>query len=210
MSSGGLEAMTLFGSEPAFIFAMLEKPIRHEAFNRTFSFDTNPWQPKPKNPHNQRADWRFNAMAQFHGPEFELSEGATAVGGMCTTGPLAYVVIERDGGQGQAAELKRLTRWSLTNPSHPGDRRVHSDQSLLADLLHIPDPHDLDGDGSTTFRFPFVTIESVCLVDDRTLLVVNDNNYPFPSGRSPDPPDPTEFILLRYDEPLTASKPTLP
>jgi hypothetical protein len=47
------------------------------------------------------------------------------------------------------------------------------------------------------FTFPFVTIEDVYPVDDRTLLVLNDNNYPFSSGRRPGKaPDDNEFILL--------------
>ena len=33
-------------------------------------------------------------------------------------------------------------------------------------------------------------------------LVVNDNNYPFTSGRTPGRPDATEFILIRFDKPL--------
>jgi hypothetical protein len=72
----------------------------------------------------------------------------------------------------------------------------------LVDLLNLHDPRDLDGDGSDTFRFPFVTIESVVVLDERTLLVCNDNNYPFSNGRSDVEPDPTEFILIRLPQPI--------
>ncbi|MEM0913870.1 MAG: esterase-like activity of phytase family protein [Planctomycetota bacterium] len=108
-----------------------------------------------------------------------------------------YLVIERDGRQGDAARVKAIYRWS-------GRSRDES-KRLVADLLNIPDPDDLDGDGTTLFRFPFVTIESVVMVDDRTLLIVNDNNYPLSSGRTPGQPDPTEFILLRFDKPLVTA-----
>jgi hypothetical protein len=45
----------------------------------------------------------------------------------------------------------------------------------LVDLMNIADPHDLNGDGQTVFTFPYVTIESVLVLDPSTLLVNNDN-----------------------------------
>jgi len=75
-------------------------------------------------------------------------------------------------------------------------------KSELVDLLAIDDPRDLDGDGSTLFRFPYVTIEAVAIVDPFHLVVVNDNNYPFSTGRRAGEPDANEFILLRLDRPL--------
>jgi len=50
------------------------------------------------------------------------------------------------------------------------------------DLLNINDPNDLNADSSTKFRFPFVTIEDVLVVDENTILVANDNNYPGLAG----------------------------
>ena len=41
-------------------------------------------------------------------------------------------------------------------------------------------------------------------VDGQTLLVTNDNNYPFSSGRTPGRADDNEFILIRLDQPLQA------
>ena len=38
-------------------------------------------------------------------------------------------------------------------------------KQLLADLLAVPDPDRIGGDGDD-FRFPFVTIESVHVVDE--------------------------------------------
>ncbi len=68
-------------------------------------------------------------------------------------------------------------------------------------MLDIDDPNDLNRDGSTTFDFPFVTIEDVLVIDEDTILVANDNNYPFSIGRGPDI-DNNEIILLDLDEPL--------
>ena len=44
--------------------------------------------------------------------------------------------------------------------------------------MNVADPNDLNGDGSNSFTFPYVTIESVLILDANTLLVINDNNYP--------------------------------
>ncbi len=60
------------------------------------------------------------------------------------------------------------------------------------------------GVGGGTFAFPFVTIEDVVVIDEDTIGVLNDNNYPFSVGRhlgdsaaGVDPqPDDNEFILL--------------
>jgi hypothetical protein len=76
----------------------------------------------------------------------------------------------------------------------------------LIDLLNIADPNDLNGDKSTLFTFPFVTIEDVLIVDPTTLLVINDNNYPGGHGRGFGP-DNTEFILVSLDSPLPVPEP---
>jgi hypothetical protein len=54
---------------------------------------------------------------------------------------------------------------------------------LLVDLMAVPEPAHLGGDGDF-FRFPFNTIESVHVVSQDTIVVANDNNYPFSNGRS--------------------------
>ena len=77
-------------------------------------------------------------------------------------------------------------------------------KTLLADLMAVPDPDRVGGDGDY-FRFPFVTIESVHPVDEQTILVASDNNFPFSNGRSrsltnertgPLFADDTEMILI--------------
>ena len=56
------------------------------------------------------------------------------------------------------------------------------------------------------FRFPFTTIEDVVILDDRTIGVLNDNNFPFSSGRTPGLPDNNEFIVLRLDRRLDVDR----
>ena len=73
---------------------------------------------------------------------------------------------------------------------------------LVADLLDIADPRNLSGIGPD-FRFPFITPEAVWAEDARTLVLVNDNNYPGSGGREPaGSKDASEFIRLRLSQPL--------
>ena len=56
-------------------------------------------------------------------------------------------------------------------------------------------------DGSTTFTFPYVTIEDVLVLDANTVLVINDNNYPGVGGRDLNS-DPTEFLKITLASPV--------
>jgi len=48
---------------------------------------------------------------------------------------------------------------------------------------------------------PFQTIEDVLVIDSKTILVANDNNYPFSIGRPPGI-DNNEIVVLELDKPL--------
>ncbi len=48
---------------------------------------------------------------------------------------------------------------------------------------------------------PFVTIENVLVIDANTILVANDNNYPFSIGRPPGI-DNNEIVQISLDRPL--------
>lgn len=47
------------------------------------------------------------------------------------------------------------------------------------------------------FALPFECIEGLAVVDGQTLMVVDDNNYPISTGRNPQKPDDSEFILIQ-------------
>ncbi|MFC5946398.1 hypothetical protein ACFPZ4_33870, partial [Micromonospora harpali] len=74
---------------------------------------------------------------------------------------------------------------------------------IADELLDLANPRRLGGFGET-FRFPFQTIEDVVILDDRTLGVLDDNNFPFSAGRTPGKPDDNEFITVRLSRPLKA------
>ncbi|GIH06606.1 glycerophosphoryl diester phosphodiesterase [Rhizocola hellebori] len=101
-----------------------------------------------------------------------------------------FAVIERDGLQGEAAQFKRIYLIDLSGT-----------KTMVADLLNIADPLRLGG-SEAVFRFPFFTIEAVIQLDDRTLGVLNDNNFPSSSGRTPGLPDNNEFITIRLSHKL--------
>ncbi len=129
------------------------------------------------------------------------------------------LVIERDWGQGDAdlacaegqsedcfedpARFKRVYMIDMAGVA-PGEA-VH--KVAYVDLLDIADPNDVARQGvreDGVFTFPFVTIENVDRVDDTHIIVGNDNNFPFSSGRALDRPDDNEMILLEVGDFLNA------
>jgi hypothetical protein len=74
------------------------------------------------------------------------------------------------------------------------------------DLMDIDDPNKLARQGGKDGKltFPFFTIENVDVVDGERIIVGNDNNLPFSSGRALGKADDNELILLRVGELLKA------
>ncbi|MBE7380098.1 MAG: esterase-like activity of phytase family protein [Leptolyngbya sp. SIO1E4] len=131
---------------------------------------------------------------------YQLDAPNHAIGDFTPINEDEYLVIERDGGQGAAAEFKQIFKVDLSEIDAEG----FVEKTLVADLLNVADPDDLNDDGDTRFAFPFVTIEDVLVIDEGTLLVANDNNYPFSIGRdfSGVEIDNNEVILVGLEESL--------
>jgi hypothetical protein len=129
------------------------------------------------------------------------------------------LVIERDNGEGAVdeacngparpdcqnvpARFKRVYKISLKEVDGEGLVRKIG----YVDLLDIADPQGLGRNGATRqgrFSFPFVTIENVDVVDAEHIVVANDNNLPYSSGRKLGVQDDNEFILLKVPELLKA------
>ncbi|MFJ4468213.1 esterase-like activity of phytase family protein [Streptomyces sp. NPDC089424] len=132
---------------------------------------------------------------------YRLESTANAIGDAVAVDRHRFLVIERDGGQGDDAKFKRIYLADTRDRDHDGVM----DKTLVADLLDIANPKGLGGFGET-FRFPFTTIEDVVLLDDRTLAVLNDNNFPFSTGRTPGKADDNEFITIRLTDRLHADR----
>ncbi len=116
-----------------------------------------------------------------------------------------FLVLERDSGEGTSALIKRIYLVDLDDQQPDGTLN----KTLICDLMNIRDKVGLTTveDGAIGlgphFSFPYVTPECLLILDQRTLLVVNDNNYPMSSGRRPPrTPDDSEFIRLRLDHDL--------
>ena len=131
-----------------------------------------------------------------------LDSPSNAIGDFTALSDTEFVIIERDGGQGDAsdprqtnpARFKKIFRVDLDEVDAQGNLIKQE----VADLMAIYDPRDVFANGrtNTAFTFPFVTIEDVLVLDNNRLLVINDNNYPGSAGREFGVPDDNEFVVL--------------
>ncbi|WP_299402242.1 alkaline phosphatase [Acaryochloris sp. IP29b_bin.148] len=139
------------------------------------------------------------ASSEYQGllGRYQLDDASHVIGDFTVVNTDEYLVIERDNNQGEEAAFKKIFKVNLSEVDENGF--VLKEE--LVDLLNIRDPNDLNGDSDTSFEFPFVTIEDVLVLDEDTLLVANDNNYPFSVGRGPDI-DNNEIIQIKLDAPL--------
>ncbi|MBW4627361.1 MAG: esterase-like activity of phytase family protein [Brasilonema octagenarum HA4186-MV1] len=129
---------------------------------------------------------------------YHLENPTNAIGDLTVVNDNEYLVIERDNGQADTAQFKKIYKVDFSQKDVNG----YVAKEEVADLLNIQDPNDLNQDGSTKFTFPFQTIENVLVIDQNTILVANDNNYPFSVGRPP-AIDNDEIILLGLGKPLS-------
>jgi hypothetical protein len=195
--SGGFEGMSVT-ADGRHLLAMLEKPVavsRHEPESDV-------------GPDDELSDDGRLLIAAFDPIErrftgrswhYRLDPAATAIGDFAPVEGSLHLVIERDDGQGPTARHKKVYLMDLETTEPDGS----VGKVELLDLLAVPDPNDLNGDGETVFRFPFHTIEAVALVDPRTLVILNDNNYPFGRGRPESTaPDANELLRVRFPQPI--------
>ena len=111
-----------------------------------------------------------------------------------------FVVIERDDLEGDAAKAKRVYAVDL-GKAVPGKPMA---KKLVIDLLAIGNSRGLAEAVApgAPFRFPFLTPESIQVLDRRHVVIVNDNNYPDTGGRGPSVTDATEWLWLELGNPL--------
>ena len=187
-SSGGFEGMAM-AVDGKTLYPMLEKAVTGDdpQLRRIYEFDA-------RNERYTGRQWWYR-----------LDPGAVSIGDFTQVDEHRFVVIERDGGQGATAQVKRIYEVDLRDVN-PGGTLA---KKLVVDLMDIGDPAGISLPGrpgdiglGSTFSFPYVTIEDVLPLDGERLLVINDNNYPFSTGRNPVLPDYDDFIVIRT-RPLT-------
>lgn len=135
--------------------------------------------------------WRLPLVDDTHAVTEFISLAALAPG--CAS---RFLAIERDGGHGPAAKVKRLREVHLAG------RALTSHE--VADLLDLANPRRLGGHPER-FTFPFITTEAVWALTREVLVLANDNNFPAGGGRPGALRDATEFIRLTLARPLCAS-----
>ncbi len=152
--------------------------------------------------------WKYVMEANHHAiGDFNMIDGDTGL------------IIERDNGEGTAdkacpadqkrtdcfhdlAKFKRVYKIEMSDANVGGEIRKIG----YIDLMNIQDPQRLAKKPLTNgvLAFPFFTIENVDVVDDKHIVVGNDNNLPFSSSRDPNKADDNELVLLQVEALLKA------
>ena len=132
--------------------------------------------------------WRFALSSADHAVTEFVSLGSVSPG--CGS---RFLAIERDGGHGPAAKLKRVHEVHLAGSSLTSH--------VVADLLDIANPRRIAGHPER-FTFPFITTEAVWPAAADEIVLANDNNFPAGGGRDGALRDATELIRLRLARPL--------
>ena len=136
---------------------------------------------------------------------YPLEDARHAIGDFNLIDERRALVIERDWRQGdprldmpEPAVFKRVYLIDLEAVDEAGVVQKLG----FVDLMAIADPEGLALEGTIdgVFSFPFVTIESVDIVDEGHIVVGNDNNYPSSVGRMPGRADNNELVLLEVGE----------
>ena len=209
--SRGFEAMAS-SKDGKFLYPLLEGPLWVEAdkkwetdkdgreFLRILEFDV------------AKSDWTGRSW------KYRLEVNGNNIGDFNMIDGETGIIIERDTLEGTpedecggpprpdcyptAAKFKRVYKINLQDADADGFVKKIG----YIDLLDIKDPNGMAKRGAKdgVFKFPFVTIENVDVVDGEHIVVANDNNLPYSAGRKPNVQDDNEFILLRVPELLRA------
>ncbi len=208
--SRGYEGMAA-SKDGQFLYPLLEGPLWNEAEKK--------WETKDGREYLRVLE--FNVVkGEWTGRswKYALELNGNNIGDFNMIDADTGLIIERDNGEGLEhtacngparpdcqnvpARFKRIYKISLKDADADGFVRKIG----YIDLLDIQDPKGVArvGGKDGKFTFPFVTIEDVDVVDAEHIVVANDNNLPYSSGRQLGKNDDNEFILLHVPELLSA------
>jgi hypothetical protein len=197
--SGGYEGMAV-SMDGETLYPLLEKPFYDEEAGqletigdrtvlRMLEFNTG--------------DATWNDTIRY----YPLEDASHAIGDFNIIEGNRALIIERDNGEGDdgrenAAAFKRIYLVDLDRADEDGVL----EKIAYIDLMEIVDTDGVAPRGTSdgVFTFPFVTIEDVDMVDENTIVVANDNNYPGSTGREAGRADDNEYILLDVADFLAA------
>lgn len=208
--SRGYEGMAA-SKDGQFLYPLLEGPLWNESSKQ--------WEHKDGREYLRVLEFNV-AKGEWTGRswKYALEANGNNIGDFNMIDADTGLIIERDNGEGLAdtacesaprpdcqnvpARFKRVYKISLKDADADGFVRKIG----YVDLLDIQDPKSLArvGGKDGRFSFPFVTIEDVDVVDAEHIVVANDNNLPYSSGRRLGRNDDNEFILLHVPGLLSA------
>lgn len=184
--SGGFEGMAL-SKDGRYLYPILEKPLVGDTTGQLIisQFDLE----------------KKAYTGKYY--LFKLDAKATNIGDFQLFNNDEGIIIERDASQNKLDGYKQLIRIKLLESG----KEVHREP--LVDLMKIANPDLLygkarDGDIGTgkEFAFPFETIEDVIIENATTLTLLNDNNFPFSTGRNAKLADDNEIIQIKLPKAL--------
>ncbi|CAN5663217.1 esterase-like activity of phytase family protein [soil metagenome] len=182
------------------LYPLLEGSLTGEAFLRVLEFDV--------------------AKEAFTGKswKYKLEAPGNAIGDFNMIDATSGLIIERDDTEGDAAlackdgpkpdcfnvpaKLKRIYKVDFAQADTDGFVKKVG----YIDLMDIEDPNKVARQGGRDGKlgFPFFTIENVDVIDADHIIVGNDNNLPFSSGRALGKADDNEMVILKVGELLRA------
>ena len=207
--SKGFEGMAA-SPDGKFLYPLLEGPLVTEAgemeakdgkrFLRILELDT--------------------ATGEYTGKSYKyaLEAPTNSIGDFNLIDASSGLIIERDDTEGDPAQacegapkpdcfnvpakFKRIYKVDLAQADADGFVKKVG----YIDLMDIDDPQKLARQGGRDGKltFPFFTIENVDIIDADRIIVGNDNNLPFSSGRALGKADDNELILLKVTDLLKA------
>lgn len=208
--SKGFEGMAA-SPDGKFLYPLLEGPLVTEAgeleakdgkrYLRILEFDT--------------------AKGEYTGKSYKyaLEAPTNSIGDFNLIDANSGLIIERDDTEGDAAQacpagapkpdcfnvpakFKRIYKVDLGQADADGFVKKVG----YIDLMDIQDPNKVARQGGKDGKltFPFFTIENVDIIDGDRIIVGNDNNLPFSSGRALGKSDDNELILLKVTDLLQA------
>ncbi|WP_424192962.1 esterase-like activity of phytase family protein [Ampullimonas aquatilis] len=207
--SGGFEGMAI-NPDGSRLYPMLELALTGD-------------DPKTLLIHEFEISTRRYTGRQF---KYRLDERGSNIGDFILFNEHEGLVLERDNSQGDLHGFKKVFLIKL------GKAGEYVQKTELVDLLRIADPQSAGSQGQTgdvglsntidnpasstiggtthkIFAMPFVTIESMVVLDEQTIAIANDNNFPSSIGRhiNSQQADDTEMILIHLPTPLTLVRP---
>ncbi|SDB89560.1 esterase-like activity of phytase family protein [Acinetobacter boissieri] len=185
--SGGFEGMAL-SPDQKFLYPILEKPLLNSKEKQLLIF-------------------QFDIQKKQYTPNyyyFALDAKATNIGDFQMFNDKDGLIIERDASQNDPNGYKKIIQVHFNDVKHAVTRKE------LVNLMAINNPNELykttryagDLGTGTQFMMPFETIEDIIIESPDTITILNDNNFPFSSGRNANTADNNEVIKIKLPQSL--------